>query len=166
MIPFEKQACNLKPARRLKELGVTQEAYLNWIPSGDTNAWCDAEGSDHAVILLFFEPVLIVVRYTSVRFVSLYPKIDRTLTQCRIRVPEEGRDGRHQAGESGTRLCLKKGTTCGVLRRGIAGHGKPCPGEKQSEQGFGTRHLCIAPPLRKSVKDTIMSFKRKFFMGQ
>jgi hypothetical protein len=37
---------------------------------------------------------------------------------------------------------------------------------EKSEQGFGTRHLCIAPQPGKSIKDTKKYFKRKFFMGQ
>jgi len=34
------------------------------------------------------------------------------------------------------------------------------------EQGFGTRHPCVAPQPGKSIKDTKKYFKGKFFMGQ
>ena len=77
-----------------------------------------------------------------------------------------GIDGRHQAGESGKRLCIKRGTALIISLRGIVYPVKPCPGEKESEQGFCTRHLCVAPRADKSIKDTKKYFKRMFFMGQ
>jgi hypothetical protein len=74
-------------------------------------------------------------------------------------------DSRHQAGESGKRLCIKRGAALSLFLRGIECQVKPCPGEKKSEQGFCTRHLCVAPQACKSIKDTKKYFKRMFFMG-
>jgi hypothetical protein len=61
---------------------------------------------------------------------------------------------------------MTRGTAFGFFLRGIACLVKPCPGEKKSEQGFCTRHLCVAPQPYKSIKDTKKYFKRIFFMGQ
>ena len=76
-----------------------------------------------------------------------------------------GMDSRHQAGESGKRLCIKRGTALSLFLRGIECQVKPCPGEKKSEQGFCTSHLCIAPQLDKSIKDTKKNFKGMFSWG-
>jgi hypothetical protein len=61
---------------------------------------------------------------------------------------------------------MKWEAALGLHLSGISCPVKPCPGEKESEQGFCTRHLCVAPQASKSIKDTKKYFKGMFLMGQ
>jgi hypothetical protein len=58
---------------------------------------------------------------------------------------------------------MNRGTVFILFLKGIEYQGKPCPGEKNREQGFsgGT-----TPRTATSIKDTKKYFKEKFFMGQ
>ena len=97
----------------------------------------------------------------------------KTYALCMTREPRSadsssqlaGRERGHQAGESGTRLCMRRGTAFGLFLRGIECQVKPCPGEKKSEQGFCTRHLCVAPQPGKSIKDTKKILQENIFHG-